>query len=508
MIFPYPLLTKLLIMASLAALVLAGCQPAPLVLPATPALAAAPSDTVAPTPTARPSGTPTLPPTTTPHPSTATLTPPSAAQRSRYNLVVVYDPRLYQAQVQEKITYINSGSSPLNELELVVDANRRSGQFALKSLALAGAQKNPVFKLDGMRLTLPLETPLQPGQTAALELQYDLHLPDQALPLGYTSHQANFVDWYPYLPPYTPATGWVVQPAAHVGEHLSYDLADFEVDIQLPEKSGQQVIAASAPAESAGNGIQRFKLAGARSFAWSISPIYRRVTAQAAAASGRMVNVSGYVFPEHVEAGQAAAVYVAEALSLFSTLFTPYQHSEFSFVEVDFADGMESDGMFFLNKAYFAYTNGAQSGLCALSVHESAHQWWYGQVGNNQALAPWLDESLATYSELLYYQKLRPELVDWWWTYRVAPYKPIGNVGSTIYDFQSYRPYVNTVYLRGVQFLDELHKQMGDEVFLAFLRNYASLYGGKQASPQDFFTLLRQSTSVNVQSLVDTFFTK
>jgi aminopeptidase N len=164
--------------------------------------------------------------------------------------------------------------------------------------------------------------------------------------------------------------------------------------------------------------------------------------------------------------------------------------------------------MFFLNKAYFAYTNGASSGLCALSVHETSHQWWYGQVGNNQALNPWLDESLATYSELLYYQKLRPSLVDWWWTYRVEPYKPAGSVGSTIYDFQSYRPYVNAVYLRGAQFLDALHSRMGDEAFLAFLHNYVSTYAGRQAAPQDFFNLLHQSTRLDVQPLVDSYFGK
>ena len=506
MIFPRHYLTKLLIFAAFAILLPAACQPAAAPSPTLVFTPALPAPTAALKPVL-PSSTPTLL-AAVPLPPGSTPTAQPAELRSRYNLVVDYDPNAYLARVQEKINYINTTASVLNELVLVVDVNRRPGQFVFKSLVLAGAKKQPVFKLDGMRLTLALETPLQPGQTAALELGYELHLPDQALPLGHTAHQANFVDWYPFVPPYAPGSGWVVQPAAHVGEHLVYDLADFEVDIRLPEKADQQVIAASAPMESAQSGARRFKLTGARSFAWSISPIYRLVTAQSVPVSGPAVSVSGYVFPEHVAAGKAAAAYVSAALSLFSTLFTPYQHSAFTFVEVDFADGMESDGMFFLNKAYFAYTNGAQSGLCALSVHETSHQWWYGQVGSNQALSPWLDESLATYSELLYYQKVRPDLVDWWWAYRVAPYKPAGNVDSTIYDFQSYRPYVNAVYLRGVQFLDALHQQMGDEAFLAFLRNYADLYGGKQASQLDFFTLLHQSTSGDVQALQDAYFGK
>jgi aminopeptidase N len=31
-------------------------------------------------------------------------------------------------------------------------------------------------------------------------------------------------------------------------------------------------------------------------------------------------------------------------------------------------------------------------------VHEIAHQWWYGLVGDDQSREPWLDESFATYS--------------------------------------------------------------------------------------------------------------
>jgi len=43
--------------------------------------------------------------------------------------------------------------------------------------------------------------------------------------------------------------------------------------------------------------------------------------------------------------------------------------------------------------------------LIDIGVHETAHQWWFASVGNNQALEPWLDEALATYSERLFYEK-------------------------------------------------------------------------------------------------------
>jgi aminopeptidase N len=32
------------------------------------------------------------------------------------------------------------------------------------------------------------------------------------------------------------------------------------------------------------------------------------------------------------------------------------------------------------------------------AVHETAHQWWYGLVGNNEYRNPWMDEALTQYT--------------------------------------------------------------------------------------------------------------
>lgn len=86
-------------------------------------------------------------------------------------------------------------------------------------------------------------------------------------------------------------------------------------------------------------------------------------------------------------------------------------------------------------------------------------------MGNDQALEPWLDEALATYSELLFYEADYPEHVDWRWNFRVNRFQPAGWIDRTIYDFQAFRRYVDAVYLRGAQFLQTVREQVGDEVF-------------------------------------------
>jgi len=54
-----------------------------------------------------------------------------------------------------------------------------------------------------------------------------------------------------------------------------------------------------------------------------------------------------------------------------------------------------------------------------MTSHELMHMWFYGTIGNNHALEPWLDEAFATYAELLYYQEYHPDNVEWWWAIRI-----------------------------------------------------------------------------------------
>lgn len=139
---------------------------------------------------------------------------------------------------------------------------------------------------------------------------------------------------------------------------------------------------------------------------------------------------------------------------MYADLFGAYPYRRFVIVQGDFPDGMEFTGLVFVSDAWFTSNNGtAQSYLTFITVHEVAHQWWYGRIGSDQAMTPWLDEALATYSEVIFYEEFYPELRDWWWQFRVNNF--VGgryrgkNVDSSVYEFASIRDYINAVYLAG-----------------------------------------------------------
>jgi aminopeptidase N len=132
-----------------------------------------------------------------------------------------------------------------------------------------------------------------------------------------------------------------------------------------------------------------------------------------------------------------------------------------------------------------------------IAVHETAHQWWYASVADDQEADPWLDEAFATYSERLYYEHFYPDLVDWWWAYRVTFYQPAGKIDQPVESYPGFTPYRNAVYLRGAQFLEAVRIKLGDEDFFALIKDYAQANAGKIVSADDFLSRIQAVTGVD-----------
>jgi hypothetical protein len=431
---------------------------------------------------------------------------------TQYQISARFDYDWNFVSVDQTVTYTNSTSAPTPDLLLVVESNRRFDAFRLKSLSWESDQTVENYQLEFHRLRIPLSQPLEPGQALSLHISYDLNLPeipspsavDRPLPFGYSARQTNLVDWYPFFPPYLPETGWAVHDPWFFGEHQVYELADYEVEIEMTGVRQNVTLAASAPAEIEGR-TYRYQMKSARSFALSASNMYTVFSKQVGE-----VTVSSYAFTFDTKGGERALKDTAAALELYSQLFGPYPHKSLSVVEADFLDGMEYDGLFFLSRGFYALFDGSPLGyLTAIAVHETAHQWWYGMAGNNQALEPWLDETLCTYAELLYYENLYPDLVDGWWEFRVNYQQPSGLIDGAIYDYNGFISYRDATYLRGAQFMHELRGLTGDEAFFSFLQDFvvrASRQPYGLANAGDFFDLLSEHTSEDLNPLLEEYF--
>ena len=444
-------------------------------------------------------------PASTPPPTSPPVPGQDEQALSRYAITSVLDYDAHLLQAEQQVHYINQTGIELNEILLLVEPNLYPGGFSLDSLAWNSGDPISGHSLIANELRIPLLTPLQSGETIEINLSYTLTLPNQNAPYGYTDRQTNLGDWYPYVPPYLPEDGWLVRPDAFLGEHLAYDMAEFEVEIQLARPfsvNGGELIIAASSLPAVDEGVYRYQHAPARNFAWTVSDLY--IEAETRAGD---VLVKSYAFPFHPLADTPALEETAKAVTIFSDLFEPYPHHALSVVEADFLDGMEYDGLIFLSHAFYDYYTGdPQSNLTIIAAHEVAHQWWYGLVGNDQALEPWLDEAFSTFSEIFFYEQAYPDLVDWWWENRIYFHNPEGWVDSTIYEAGGFYPYRDAVYLRGAQFLGELRDLLGEDNFQVFLRDYLSAYRYRQVSGDDFFNLLSEYTTSDISQLVSRYF--
>lgn len=438
-----------------------------------------------------------------------TNTPLPTLERARYTLNTTIDYDAHTVTVDQNILYPNLTGNQLNALVLAVTPNLWDGSFSLTGISIDG-QPVSTYTLDGQRLDISLASLLPAGSTTEIKLQYTLTLPfaEQEDPsvsrpriYGYTSRQINLVNWYPFVVPYINGE-WTLHDPWFYGEHLVYDSADYEINLKFIDPATTPIVAASGVPEAQPDGSTRYTINSARTFALAASRDFQTSSTQVGD-----VTLTSYYFPFNEAGGQAALQASAQALQVYGARYGAYTHKSLAIVMGDFNDGMEYSAFYYLSRDFYNLYDGTPANyLTFVAVHETAHQWWFEQVANDQALQPWLDESLATYSERLYYENTYPDLVPWWWSYRIDFYKPEGFIDIPIYEGQGFRPYTNATYFQGAYFLEKVRQRIGDEAFFAFVQDYLNQGRGKIVTANDFFNILRSHSGTDISDLINQYF--
>jgi aminopeptidase N len=115
-------------------------------------------------------------------------------------------------------------------------------------------------------------------------------------------------------------------------------------------------------------------------------------------------------------------------------------------------------------------------------VHEVAHMWFYGMVGNSQVRDPWLDEAFASWAEAVVDEQPDAD-------HRSALQMP-GDVGGSMADFPDNGTYFHVVYGKGGASLLAARAAAGPEAFDAAIRCYVDANAWTIATPDDVATAL------------------
>jgi len=448
-------------------------------------------------------------PSVTAIPSPTPYQPISSTSLPLYTITATLDYAGHNLDVEERIDYANRGDEVLDDVVLNVFPNYTTEVFTLEDVRLeyGTGPVSAAHELEGLALHVSLPRGLEPGRVATLLVDFTLDLPyidpADSFTTGSLGWSENAIDgghWYPALAPRLPGEGWYTFAYHPVGDPYVMEEADYDVRIYASE--GITVVA-SGEAERQGS-LWRYQISQARSFAFAASDQYVSHSVDVGGAT-----VTSYYFPDHESAGVDVAEFAAEALETYGDQFgTGYPYADYRIVETEFAGGMEFSGISFLGSLWYeTYPGGVRSQLIVLLVHEVSHQWWYGLVGNDQVREPWLDESMATYSELLFYKLRYPDDHLWAWDFDVFNWEPTGAIDGTIYDYDSQSSYMNAVYRRGAQFIADLRHTMGEQDFYAFLQDYCLSQTHSLSTSDDFFSILSQYvTDEELSPLLEDYF--
>jgi len=152
-------------------------------------------------------------------------------------------------------------------------------------------------------------------------------------------------------------------------------------------------------------------------------------------------------------------------------------------------------------------------------AHETAHQWWYALVGNDQVAHPWLDEALSDYSTALFFEKYPDygitleEYVKYaaqnFRTFATVYKQVIGNVNTAMNrgldTYLTEAEYVAVAYSRGTVMFHEIDKGMGRQKFLAALKNYYKRNRFGVADPAELAGCLDAAARAKVSLLLESF---
>jgi hypothetical protein len=356
---------------------------------------------------------------------------------------------------------------------LVVDRVTVDGDRAEAQDVAAGA---PDDAPAGTLLQIPLTGCAEPGQQITVVLDFTLELgpdPNERVGTSTAEQIAWFGTAFPLLA-WERGQGWDRDPAVPVNGEMAMS-EDFELaSLEVSAPSDYQVMgtgkaAGTRDGADAGTTVHRFTASAVRDVAVTVGRLDATertvdgVRMHVAAARGTRTDLSAWT--DELAVSQQALV----------DLLGPFPYPDLWVTVVP----SQSSGIEFPGAIQFGDID--PESRRPLLAHELAHMWFYGLVGNDQGRDPWLDESFATFAQLVTAGGQTPAYAD-------IPADERRDVGQPMDYWTRFQSpsatYYGTVYNVGAAALVQARERAGADVFDPAVREYLRSNAYSVATPQ------------------------
>jgi aminopeptidase N len=424
-----------------------------------------------------------------------------------YHLEFTLDQSLTSLQGRQEVYYTNATGGRLEELMFQLLPNLLGGRLSIGMLAVNGVPVAAEYLRAGSVLRVVPPEPLGLGESTVIALEFELMVPRGLIRnygiYAFQDGVLSLAHAYPMLAVFDGERWDLDRPPAY-GDLIFSDSSFYLVRVIAPADLTVVTSGVEVAKDEEGSTVSTTFVAGpVRDFYLSASSDYRVETR-----TRGDVTFNSYWLPGQRAAAKLALDYAVAAWQHFGERFGSYPYRELDLVPIaTSAFGVEFPGAIALASRLYEPGEGG-SLLEGVTVHEVAHQWFYGVVGSDQVSEPWLDEALAQYASLLYfehrygqpgYRGFRQSLLDRWDRVDRAVV-PIGQPTGAY----SAREYGALVYGLGPLVLEDLALELGQEVFAGFLRDYYQEFRFQTVDTEAFRSLAEQHCKCDLTAFFDT----
>ena len=376
-------------------------------------------------------------------------------------------------------------------------------EFNVDRVVVDSSEKSVIYEeeFDSI-LSIDLNSSLMPSSTANIYIEYNFTLPNCHHRFGYGENTINLGNFYPILCVFENGQ-FNTNGYNSNGDPFYSEIANYSVNISVDK---QYIVAGTGikTEEKIENGNKNinFSAHAVRDFALVLSNKFTVINKEI-----KTTNVEYYYFNDtNAEKSLKAGV---DAVETFSNKFGAYPYETFSIVQCDFVyGGMEYPNLIMISNSIDNHTD-----YMNVIVHETAHQWWYGMVGNDEFTYPWLDEALTEFSTILFYDYnedyslTHKQMIDASkenYSLFISVYEDVlGSINTSmraVNEYETEPEYTYCTYVKGVLMFESLYQLIGEKDFINSLKTYFENNKFKNAAPNDLISSFEGTTNQSLEN--------
>ncbi len=363
------------------------------------------------------------------------------------------------------------------------------------------------YQVNGTILEVILNDPIYPNDSAIFDMNFLTQVPIQIRRTGRDNSEGidySMSQWYPKICEYD-ENGWNSNP--YISREFHGVWGDFNVNIKI---DADYTIAATGKLtnpEEIGHGYKnintkkkpinltwKFQANNVHDFVWAADRDYNH----------KIINNDNgpnfhlfYQKNDKTKEWENLEPYLIKTFEYANKNFGKYPYDHYSIIQ-------GGDGGMEYPMATLITGNRNLRSLVGVCVHEIMHSWYQGLMATNEALYAWMDEGFTSYASniierILFNEDSLFQHKDSYDRYlKIAKSNYEESLITHADHFSTNLAYYSAAYWKGVVFIDQLNRIIGEESLNSSLKRYYNEWSFKHPNPINFKRILEKESELEL----------